>query len=355
MQQLQSFRQLFDTRLQAYMQRKLHDANIRVQDAAIVDILAYAQELIEHGGKRIRPYLASIGYRAIQPRMPSAALEVCMALELFHVFALIHDDVMDQGQSRHGIPTTHIHVTQSLRKQRRVGDMTRTGESQAILVGDLLLGWATEMMSGSYRSLPLRRLERARELFFQMTNDVILGQMLDVDLMTRKTATFETIERKMFLKTASYTFIKPFHIGVALAGGGAKSAAGFERIGYALGLAFQIQDDLLDLTGLTKDTHKTVFSDLVDRQHTVFTLHIFQHGTKAQKQTLQELFGTRLTETDRPQVAELFTQSGAFEYGRTLMEEYFQIAEQEVSKLHLSSSLDRELMEFIGYIKHRTS
>jgi geranylgeranyl diphosphate synthase type I len=139
MRQFHAFRQSFDPQLQAFVEQKLASYAPIATDAFVETILEYAKNITFKGGKRVRPYLASIGFAAAKGRRASSSvLPVFMALELFHVFALIHDDIMDQGMSRHGIPTTHIFVTQALQKNKRVGDIKRSGESQAILLGDLL-------------------------------------------------------------------------------------------------------------------------------------------------------------------------------------------------------------------------
>ena len=353
-QSLPRFRDGFDRHLQGYLQKKIKNYAQMAEDPFLGKIVAYSEDLTLHGGKRIRPYLANLGYHFLQAQTPTPVLRSFVALELFHIFALIHDDIIDEGTVRHGIPAMHVKVEQLLQRAHRQGDAAHIGVSQALLLGDLLLAWATEIMTTLPSSVDAAWGERARSLYFSMIDDVVLGQMIDVDLTTKKCATMAEIERKMMLKTASYTFVRPLQIGAALAGAQKKQLEQLRKIGEPLGLAFQIQDDLLDLTGTTKDIKKTVYCDLRDRQHTVFTQYIVEHGTPAQKRELQSLFGAALGEADRSRVLELFTASGSFAYGKALSESYFSQAERLGKNIVAPLAFKQELQELITYIQQRS-
>jgi geranylgeranyl pyrophosphate synthase len=144
-------------------------------------------------------------------------------------------------------------------------------------------------------------------------------------------------------------------IGAALAGA-SKSADRFcDVFGITLGLAFQIQDDLFDLTLSAKQLGKAAFSDLSNCQHTVFTQYIFDHGTAAQKKQLTQLFGSILSEDDRPRIAALFTDSQALAHGLRLMNIQFDAAVQAVQRVKLPMHTKQELFDLVSYIRNRTS
>lgn len=355
MQNILTFKQTFDPLFQAFVEKRLMIYAELVKDESVLEVLAYANRILLSGGKRIRPFLAYTGYRLIHEEVPESVFRYFFALECFHAFALIHDDIMDYGEHRHGIPTAHIHVAECLQNKKRVGDLSHVGRSQAILLGDLLLSWSNELITKPDSSLLIDDFQNIGKLYTKMIDEVVVGQMLDVDLMTRESADLATIEQKMRLKTAGYTFEKPLQIGAQIAGGSEELLESLGRMGRSLGIGFQIQDDYLDLMQTSQCLEKTVFSDLSDRQHTVFTQWIFDHGTDRQKEELKNSLGTKLTETDRQRITKLFNDSGSFENGRMLMDQYFTEAEHIVNALDLSDSSKQTLHDVISYIRKRTS
>jgi len=306
------------------------------RDPYILEIAKHGRTLVMEGGKRIRPYLGYIAYEVASRKSPvcrtgrqgtkadKEILETLVGLELFHAFALVHDDIMDRGKDRHGVPTAN-----------RV-----FGDAQAILLGDLLFNWAAEIIAPT----------KGQPVFAKMVDEVILGQMLDVDAIRRDKVSDGFIQDKMRLKTASYSFIRPMQFGVALAGVGAQHAAplhGFcERFGLPLGLAFQIQDDLLDLTASSKKLGKSAMNDVKEGQKTVFTQYASRKA--ANRVFLNKMKGKQLSATDRKRIKEMFEESGAIEYGTKLMEKYFGEAEEALNGMPAtSSSAFQELISFI--------
>ena len=340
MDSLEEYRQRFEPLLQQTLDERLAGCRVLLLDDTLFSFLSHARDLTVHGGKRLRPYLVWIGARAFGGD-ETAALRAGVGLELFHAFALIHDDVMDRGVRRHGMETTHRHVTQILKDQQRMGELEHVGESQAVLVGDLFFTWAAALLPSP--------------LFFTMADEVILGQMIDVDLTTRTEAPTELIDRKMLLKTASYSFVRPLQMGASLGGASANDLQILETIGKPLGLAFQIQDDLLDLTVPPKELKKTAFSDLTERQHTILTDYISKQGTQDQKNELARLFGVTLTEEDRSRIIDLFTASGAIAHAQGRMRKYYDEAREHITASMLPERTRKELEALVAFLQDRTS
>ncbi len=355
MQHLVTFRRRFDPLFASHVQKKIDASKNVVRDALLRTILTYSGKVIFHGGKRIRPYLADVGFRCLERESPRSVLPLFSALELFHLFALVHDDIMDKGTSRHGIPTIHRHIAQLPQIRSQARDAAHLGESQAILVGDLFFSWSQELMLATPASISATALKKARTLFSRMLEQVILGQMIDMHLTTKRTALFPTLKRKMLLKTASYSIIKPLQIGAALAGGSDRLLSLLGSFGTALGLAFQVQDDLFDLTVPQAQSKKTVFSDITDKQHTVFTWFLLQKGSAKQKRSFRRMFGEVLVETDRAAVMKVFGESGALSYGKHLLKKYFLQAERSARQLPISSAMQTEVLMFVDFVKQRTA
>lgn len=244
MNNLNDFKKTFDPILKQYLDRKTKAFSVNINDPFILDIVAYPQKLIEGGGKRIRPFIAYLMYKALGGKEVKKALEFFVSLELFHNFALIHDDIMDKDSMRHGVQTIHEYVKEKLQKEGRNGDLSHIGNSQAILLGDILLCWAFSIFDEV--NFDGDKLKSAKTFFNKMANDVVLGQIIDIDIPSRKDIPKELINKKDKLKTASYTFIRPLQIGASLVKIDENIEKFCEDLGLNLGLAFQLQDDLLD-------------------------------------------------------------------------------------------------------------
>lgn len=331
MQTLSQFKTVFDAELERFLDAKLKSVKRQAGDATLNRLFAHAKTIVMHGGKRVRPYIAALMYEACGGKMNPSVWRVLLGIELFHAFALMHDDVMDMGTDRHGMPTLHEYAKALFKKESRIGDTAHVGESHAILVGDMLFVWANECFLDQ-PNLDKRVLFALQRIYTEMNQEVMLGQMLDVDGMTRPSVDDKQVLKKTSMKTAGYTFVQPLRMGWALAGS-PKVHIGFaEAFGRPLGIAFQIQDDLLDLTGTAKDLGKQPFSDLRDGQHTMFTQYIFKHGNPKQKAALKTLWRSSVDEKQAREVHMLFERSGAFEQVSKTMNGYFKKAEQAIKK-----------------------
>lgn len=348
---LQEFQALFNPILKTATGRFIDRYQSLAGNQFPAAIIKYIEPLMMSGGKRARPYLLYLAYKSAGGRKIEKAMELGVALELFHLFALVRDDVIDRGDERHGIPTTHRVVTQELTAIQRVGDLMHIGDSQAHLIGDLLLNWAHEQFSGA--DWPTDRLAMAYREFLTMASEIIVGQMIDVDMTTRPSVDQAAIETKMRLKTAGYTFIHPMRIGVLLAGNNEALLRFCNDFGENLGIAFQIQDDLLDLTGDASHVRKTLFADVANRQHTVFTQYIFDHGTASEKESLRRLMGTKIKPADSQKVATLFDRSGAVTNGTHLMDDYFSRAGAALDATPIAPATKREWRQFMRLIRAR--
>lgn len=245
MTDLAEFKKEFDIVLKEYLDKKIETFSRNISDSFIIDIVGYPQKLIESGGKRIRPYIAYLMYQALGGKDNENAMRLFISLELFHNFALIHDDIMDKSFIRHGIQTVHEYVKEKLEEEGRSGDLSHLGNSQAILIGDILFAWSLEIIDND-KNFDQEKLKTAKKYFYKMLGDVFLGQIIDVDIASRKDIPKELTDKKDLLKTASYTFIRPLQIGAALIKIDENIEKFCEDLGLNLGLAFQIQDDLLD-------------------------------------------------------------------------------------------------------------
>ena len=196
-------------------------------DASMGRFAATAREAVLAGGKRIRSTFAYWGWRgavggteALPPVLPALA-----ALELLHTFALVHDDVMDASTTRRGRPTAHVALAEQHVAAGHRGDPGRFGEAVAVLIGDLCMVWADQLLA--HATVPSARLFEVRRCYDQMRVETVAGQYLDV-LGENDPASW-SVDRALRVaryKTASYTVQRPLLFGACLAGVPADDAAG---------------------------------------------------------------------------------------------------------------------------------
>jgi len=249
------------------------------------------RDLVLMGGKRLRPTFAYWGWRGVvgmcEPVQP--VLPALSALELMHTFALVHDDVMDASATRRGAPTAHRVFAAQHASAGRLGDPDQFGTTSAILVGDLCLVWADQLLARA--PLTTATLFAVRACYDRMRIEAIAGQYLDVLGETQPDAW--SVERALLVarhKTASYTVQRPLQFGLALAGPARESSAeiddAYSRYGVTVGEAFQLRDDLLGVYGDPAVTGKPAGDDLRTGKPTTLLMLAHQLATPAQRAEL---------------------------------------------------------------------
>lgn len=273
MNDLEIFKKKFDVYLECYLDKKIKNISKFTKDPSILSYINYLRKISLSGGKRIRPYLAFLVYQTLGGKEEKKALKFLVFLEIFHIFCLIHDDIMDKSNLRHGVSTAHVYISNFLKQEKRIGDLGHAGNSQAILLGDILLAWSQEIINLN-KNFPQKIIDKVNIYFYNMGDEVSIGQMIDVDIVTRKKVSKELINEKTRLKTAGYSFIKPLLIGAALSGNINKNIETFcKEFGLRMGMAFQMQDDLLDITSSDSELGKSTSLDKSQNQHTYFTYY----------------------------------------------------------------------------------
>ncbi|WP_017974885.1 polyprenyl synthetase family protein [Actinopolyspora halophila] len=264
------------------------------------------------GGKRLRPLFCVCGWVAAGGDVAAPAVfRVGAALELFHAFALIHDDVMDASAYRRGSPTVHRLLAERAAERNGAVTAERFGESAAILVGDICLVWSDELLHDS--GVSPQRLSDSRRLLNAMRTEIMAGQYLDVE--TGGADPSDELDRAWRVirhKTAAYTVTRPLQIGAALAGTEESLLQACDAYGYPLGEAFQLRDDLLGVFGNPSVTGKSDLDDLRDGKRTVLVALARQQATPGQGVALEELYGNpELDEQGAGRLREIIRQTGA--------------------------------------------
>ncbi|MFE7272523.1 polyprenyl synthetase family protein [Streptomyces sp. NPDC057623] len=249
-----------------------------------LDVPTALRDFLDAGGKRLRPLLCVLGWHAAGGHGDDeAVIQTAAALEMFHAFCLIHDDIMDNSATRRGRPT--VHRTLAVRHGH-----DQLGASAAILIGDMALAWSDELMHSAGHSP--HRLTALRRIIDVMRQEVIYGQYLDLITPLGPITDHQAALRVIEFKTAKYTVERPLHCGATLADADPDLLTVLSRYALPLGEAFQLRDDLLGVYGRPDDTGKPVLDDLREGKHTVLIALAAQRADATQRRLLDTLVGS---------------------------------------------------------------
>lgn len=258
-------------------------------DPALAEVTDEIRALVDAGGKRLRPAFVYWGHRAAGADHDDAVLRPAAAVELLHTFALLHDDVMDRSATRRGRPSAYAGFAQRHLDGGRLGDSDWFGCSAAILAGDLTYVWADELFDAT--DLPADAVARARAVFTTLRREVIAGQHLDLVLAADPAAHEDGARHVALLKSARYTVTRPLELGAALAPQGHLVAPALAAYGDAVGIAFQMRDDILGLFGDPAVTGKSALDDLREGKRTVLVLRALRLADDRQRRVLEACLG----------------------------------------------------------------
>ena len=300
----------------------------------LIPVVDYTQSLLQ-GGKRFRALFCYWAWRAslIDSSYSQSEQEVrdselaiagiAASLEMFHAAALVHDDLLDQSDTRRGAPAIHKRFETLHKEKKWAGAPERFGVAGSVLVGDLMLGWSSEIFGNALLHSPNREIESAcRDEFSLMRVEVMAGQYLDV-LEENAAATRPVTEgvgraeKVILYKTAKYSIEAPLRIGAAFAGADQAKLNEFTKFGIPLGVAFQLRDDILGVFGDPSVTGKPAGDDLREGKRTVLvalTLEALTERSPSMAESFEELLTSR--ELDAHQIAfmqKLIQDSGALE------------------------------------------
>jgi geranylgeranyl diphosphate synthase type I len=252
----------------------------------LAPLVEYSKALLT-GGKRFRALFAYWSWIGSMPAADQqlnseqvagcsrAMVGITAALEMFHGAALVHDDLLDQSDTRRNAPSVHKRFEKLHRDLNWTGSPERFGIAGSVLVGDLMLGWSSEMFGNALLLAPSAEIEQACRLeFSRMRVEVMAGQYLDVveenAALTRQISeAVARANRVMLYKTAKYSLEAPLLIGATFGGASPALKRGFSAFGIPLGLAFQLRDDVLGVFGDPAITGKPAGDDLREGKRTV--------------------------------------------------------------------------------------
>jgi geranylgeranyl diphosphate synthase type I len=333
----QVFRDAVSERLEIFLDEQA--AVLEPMGAELLGVQRMARELLT-GGKRLRPAFCYWGYVAAAgcPDTPGPLLSAAASLDLLHVSALVHDDVMDASDLRRGRPAAHRQFEALHTSAGWLGDPETFGRAGAILLGDLLVMWSVEMLQRA--GLPDAALRSALPLVQAMRTEVTCGQYLDVLAQVHRLrssaaeilggeadAALADANRVVEYKSARYTVQRPCQFGAALGGADERLQAALAAYGSPLGRAFQFRDDLLGVFGDPLVTGKPTGDDLREGKRTVLIAHAYAASTPVGQELLVRLLGDpALDEDGITLLHEVIISSGARDAVESMIEDGYQQA-----------------------------
>lgn len=283
------------------------------------------------GGKRLRPAFCVWGYVAaagLPAEEPTPLLRAAASLDVLHVSALVHDDVMDGSDLRRGQPAAHRQFEAQHAASGRLGEAAAFGRAGAILLGDLLVMWSVQLLQRC--GLDPAVLHAATPIAEAMRTEVTCGQYLDIVAQAQPLGddpalALDEAERVVEYKSARYTVQRPAQLGAALGGADDRLQAVLAAYGSPLGRAFQFRDDELGVFGDSAVTGKPAGDDLREGKRTVLVAHAYAHAGTAGQQLLRTRLGD--PDLDAAGVADLqqvIVESGARDAVEAMIEQGYQ-------------------------------
>lgn len=317
-QSLAAFKNDVDKELAKHFTLAISEA--RQKDKIAAKALTYAKELTLAGGKRLRPALLFWGYLAAGGKERKKILQVAAGIELVHMFLLVHDDIIDLGETRHGKETFNVKYASVGRELFKLKEGKRFGESMAIVAGDILYALGNELIlrSGFAPELILQVMTKLQKV----VNITAIGQMQDVYIEHKEDVRENEVLKMYANKTAQYSFEGPLLMGAILAGNkDEKFIAKLSDYALPLGVAFQLQDDILGIFGSEEKLGKSCASDIMEGKRTVLVVKALSVATAKQKQQMKKALGNKMiTERETEDFKAVLIETGALEYARSLMQ-----------------------------------
>ncbi len=319
-------------------------------DADLLDPMAEIRRLVLSGGKRLRPAFCTWGYVGLGGE-PDAQIvtDAGAAFELMHAFALFHDDVMDDADSRRGEPTTHTVFAQRHAANGWTGESRRFGEGVAILIGDLAFVYADRLLADAN---PV-----AWRIWNELRIELNVGQVLDILGSVSGVRDIAQAERICRYKSGKYTIERPLHLGAALAAPDRFDdiAPSLSAYGLPLGDAFQMRDDVMGAFGDTVATGKPVGGDLREGKPTPLLARALAVADRAQARVLARVGTPGLTDAGVADIQQTIVDTGALADLESTIARLTNEAIDAIESADIASAARDELVALAAFVSQRVT
>lgn len=340
---LGDFKKRLDPRISAFFARTKEDAVH--EDGLVRDAIEHMEDIVVSGGKRLRAALMYYAYLGVGGQDREAMLDTAVSVELIHAFLLVHDDIIDRDTLRHGVKTLHERYRELALAHFPGKDSEHFGNSIAIILGDMLHTFGNDII---FRApFDKEAIFAALSCLQRIVSLTVVGQARDIYIEYEGTASEEEILKMYENKTARYSIEGPLHLGALLGGGKKETLAKFSAYAVPLGIAYQIQDDIIGIFGTEKEIGKPVGSDIQEGKYTILVAKAVKLGTKAQVKRLRELLELKeaVTVAHISEFQAILQETGALAATEAMAAEYIAEGVQALSPLR--EDLTPEAYEFM--------
>lgn len=348
---LAQFKEKIDKEIGKYLDKIIKEAEGK--DRLTAEALTYVKKMTLARGKRLRPALMYFGYIGAGGKDKNRIMKAAVSVELIHMFLLIHDDIIDRDAIRHGVDSLNFYFTKYARKNFRKGDSAHFRDSMAIIIGDMLqaLGNRIILESGFSERLVTRAASRLQEIIAL----TVMGQTKDIYLEHKGSDSEKEILKMYEYKTAKYSIEGPLSLGMLLAGAREKDLGSISRYAVPIGIAFQIQDDILGIFGSEKKLGKSVRSDIEGGKRTILLAKALEKADHKQKKELERIIGKgKINKKDIKSFQRIMIGTGALEYADGLAKDYIRSGKRSLRSMRLDQGTKDFLLGIADYMIMRS-
>ena len=337
-----------DKELNLFFDNKIKQIKNQEKPDELLEMVESLKDFILRSGKRIRPILFYCGYIIAGGKDKEKILKAAISVELIHSFLLIHDDIIDQDNFRHGDLSMHC----KYKKKYKNKNSKHFEISMAILVGDLAFVYGYEILTNS--DLPSELRIKAINKLNEILLNTVAGEAEDVVLSINSNFNAERIIEMQKYKTAKYTIEGPLHLGALVAGADDEFLKNISKFAIPLGIAFQIQDDIIGVFGDEQKIGKPVGSDIEEGKKTLLITKAIEEADDKQKETITNLLSNaKISLKEIEEIRNIIIKTGSLEYSQKIASELIKVSKKHLEEMKVLPQHKKFLNDLADFIVRR--
>ncbi|MDD3498211.1 MAG: polyprenyl synthetase family protein [Candidatus Moranbacteria bacterium] len=348
---LKEFRKKIDPEIEKVLDEMIEAS--KKEGKIITDSLEQVKKITLSGGKRLRPALMYWGYKGVGGKREKEIIKTSVSIELIHIFLLIHDDIIDNDSKRHGVETIHKKYEKTGKFFPGIGNNAKHfGNSMGIIVGDIVGAIGNRVIYNS--DFPPSLIVEALKKLQGIVATVAIGEAQDVITEYRRKALEKEVMDIYKNKTAKYTIEGPLHLGAILGGAGGKILEEITKFSVPIGVAFQIQDDILGIFGSEKKIGKPVGSDIREGKQTILVVKALENADENRRKRLEKLLGKEnITGDEIREFRKIIIDTGALDYAKEKTQELVEEGKSHIEKIEFDKRAKNFLSAIADYMAKR--
>lgn len=327
--------------------------DVQKKDDLMAKALVQTKKIALAGGKRMRGALLCQAYFGLGGKEKKKIFKIAAAIELAHLFCLVHDDIIDRGNLRHGQTTLHKFFVAKKAKGPFSKDAMHYGNSMAIVVGDFIYALAIKIITqaGFADEITVRAMNHLQSIILT----TVIGQGQDIEITYKKNVTEKDVFAMYGNKTARYSIEGPLHMGAIFAGcNSQKMLNSLSNYAMPIGIAFQIQDDILGVFGNETKIGKSTASDISEGKQSIAVVKARELSSSEQKRQLNSILGKKnLTNKEIKKFQDIIRLTGALEYSKKMSAKYLKKGKKEMEQAIILPNAKNFFIELVEYLENR--